>query len=160
MAARIQDAVEDLDLTVKHIRTVIFDLESTAARGTGLRDRVVALTREARGPLGFAPNVTFDGPVDTLVDDDVGRDLLATLREALSNVARHAAATSADISVSAGPELVLQVRDDGRGLPDQPTTGLGLRNMARRAETRGGRFSARAVDGGGTFVEWAVPLEG
>ena len=160
MAARIQDAVEDLDLTVKHIRTVIFDLESTAARGTGLRDRVVALAREARGPLGFMPEVTFDGPLDTLVGDDVGQDLLATLREALSNVARHARATTIAIHVSAGPELVLRVEDDGCGLPEQPSKGLGLRNMARRAEALGGRFGAGPGAERGTVVEWVVPLVG
>src|SRR5438874_1514378 len=115
MAARIQDAVEDLDVTVKHIRTVIFDLEATAGRATGLRDRVVALAREARGPLGFLPEVTFDGPVDTLVDDDVGRDMLSTLREALSNVARHAGATTVAVSIGAGRDLVLRVEDNGRG---------------------------------------------
>jgi signal transduction histidine kinase len=160
VAARIQDAVEDLDLTVKHIRTVIFDLEATAGRVTGLRDRIMALTREARGPLGFNPEVTFDGPIDTLVDNDVGRDLLATLREALSNVARHAAATSVDVGVTAGHEVVLEVRDDGRGLPDRPSDGLGLRNMARRAEALGGRFSARSGADRGTIIEWAVPLVG
>jgi nitrate/nitrite-specific signal transduction histidine kinase len=158
MAARIQDAVEDLDLTVKHIRTVIFDLEATAGRGVGLRDRIVTLAREARGPLGFIPEVLFDGPVDTLVPDDTGRELLATLREALSNVARHAAAKHVTVRVSAGSELVMQVADDGRGLPAEPGSGLGLRNMARRAEALTGRFSAGAGAEGGTVVEWAVPL--
>lgn len=158
VAARIQDAVEDLDLTVKHIRTVIFGLETGGARGTGLRDRVLTLAREARGALGFMPDVSFDGPVDTLVDDQAGQDLLGTLREAVSNVARHAGATRLEISVAAGDELSLSVRDDGRGLPAQPSSGLGLRNMASRAEKLGGRFTASAQDGGGTLVEWVVPL--
>ncbi|MEW6470898.1 MAG: GAF domain-containing sensor histidine kinase [Actinomycetota bacterium] len=159
VAARIQDAVEDLDLTVKHIRTVIFGLETASARASGLRERVLTLAGEARGALGFAPEVTFDGVIDTVVPDQVGRELLATLREALSNVARHAAASKAGVSVAAGDEVVLRVRDDGRGLPpDRPGGGLGLRNMASRAERLGGRFSIRSEPGGGTVVEWAVPL--
>jgi signal transduction histidine kinase len=159
VAARIQDAVEDLDVTVKHIRTVIFGLETAAARGSGLRDRIMTLTGEARGALGFPPEVSFEGPIDTVVDDQVGRQLVATLREALSNVARHAGATRVEVSVAAGEELVLRVRDDGRGLPaDRGDSGLGLRNMASRAEQLGGRFSARSEPAGGTLVEWVAPL--
>jgi signal transduction histidine kinase len=160
VAARIQDAVEDLDLTVKHIRTVIFGLETAAARGgTGLRDQIMTLTGEARGALGFPPEVLFEGAIDTLVDDDAGRELLATLREALSNVARHAGASKVEVTVAAGDDLVLRVSDDGRGLPvDRSGGGLGLRNMASRAEDMGGRFAVRSGAGGGTVVEWSVPL--
>jgi two-component system, NarL family, sensor histidine kinase DevS len=160
VAARIQDAVEDLDVTVKHIRTVIFGLETAATRSSGLRDRMMTLIREARGALGFMPDVTFDGAIDTLVASETGSELLATLREALSNVARHAAASKVEIDVTAGDELALRLRDNGRGLPAGPHQGggLGLRNMANRAERLGGRFSARAETDGGTLVEWVVPL--
>jgi len=159
VAARIQDAVEDLDLTVKHIRTVIFGLETAAARAGGLRDRLMTLVREARGALGFLPEVTFEGPIDTLVEEQAAANLLAAVREALSNVARHAGAKHVVVVVTAGDELVLRVRDDGRGLPpDAASGGLGLRNMASRAERLGGHFSARAEPAGGTIVEWVVPL--
>jgi signal transduction histidine kinase len=157
--ARIQDAVEDLDVTVKHIRTVIFGLEAAAARGSGLRDRVMTLAGEARGALGFMPEVTFEGVIDAVVDDNLGRELLATLREALSNVARHAGAHKVEIGVTAGEDLLLRVRDDGRGLPTGGHGGgLGLRNMANRAERLGGRCSIRSEPDGGTLVEWAVRL--
>jgi signal transduction histidine kinase len=159
VAARIQDAVEDLDITVKHIRTVIFGLETAAARTSGLRERVLTLAGEARGALGFLPEVTFDGVIDTMVDDNTGRELLATLREALSNVARHAGAGRVEVAVTAGEELALRVRDDGRGLPDDAAAGgFGLRTMASRAERMGGHFSARTDPAGGTVVEWTVPL--
>ena len=161
VAARIQDAVEDLDVTVKHIRTVIFGLETAAARTSGLRDRIMTLVREARGALGFLPEVTLEGTIDTSVDDHIAPDLLSTLREALSNVARHAGATKTEVRVAAGDELVVQIRDNGRGLPDDDGRrgGLGIRNMASRAEHLGGRFEARAEPGGGTLVEWAVPID-
>jgi signal transduction histidine kinase len=157
VAARIQDAVEDLDVTVKHIRTVIFGLETSASRGEGLRHKAMILTREASGALGFLPEVTFAGAVDTLVPEGVGGELLATLREALSNVARHAGASHALVEIEAGPEIVLRVTDDGRGLPDERGAGLGMRNMASRAEALGGRLTARRGDEGGTVVEWSVP---
>ncbi|HVW32361.1 MAG TPA: GAF domain-containing protein [Acidimicrobiia bacterium] len=157
VAARIQDAVEDLDTTVKHIRTVIFGLETATAKGESIRHRILALAREARGALGFLPEVPVNGAVDTLVRDDVGRELLATLREALSNVARHAGAGRVEVELSAGVEIVLRIVDDGRGLPDAPSRGLGLRNMASRAEALGGRCDIRRGESSGTVVEWTVP---
>ena len=83
--------MDDLDLTVKHIRSAIFKLESSrATSGGGLRDGVLALGRQAAGALGFEPRCFFDGPVDSGVGADLATELLATLREALTNVARHA----------------------------------------------------------------------
>jgi signal transduction histidine kinase len=124
VAARIQDAVEDLDVTVKHIRTVIFGLETAATRASGLRDRVLTMVREARGSLGFLPQVTFEGPIDTLVDERVSDELLAALREALANIARHTAANHVDVTVTAGDELVLRISDDGGGTPVEWTQPL------------------------------------
>ena len=157
VTARIQNAVEDLDVTVKHIRTVIFGLETSASQGDGLRHKVMTLIREASGALGFLPEVTFAGALDTLVPEDLGHEVLATLREGLSNVARHAGAGRVLVEIEAGPEVVLRVTDDGRGLPDEPAAGLGMRNMASRAVALGGHFAARPGDEGGTVVEWAVP---
>jgi signal transduction histidine kinase len=158
VAARIQDAVEDLDVTVKHIRTVIFGLETATTRGDGVRHKAMTLTREASGALGFLPEVTFGGAVDTMVPDDVARELLATMREALSNVARHARADHVLVEIESGPpEIVLRITDDGGGIPERPGGGLGLRNMASRAEALGGRFAVQSGAAGGTVVEWAVP---
>ena len=157
---RIEAAVDDLDLTVKHIRSAIFELESSRVSSSGgLRDRVLGLGREAAGALGFEPRCFFEGPVDSAVADDVAGDLLATLREALSNVARHAKATRVDVEVVVTGQVVLRVVDDGRGPPgrDAPRR-LGLNNMETRAAQRGGRFELRAGLPAGTIVEWQVPL--
>ena len=115
VAARIHDAVEDLDVTVKHIRTVIFGLETAATRASGLRDRIFSLVREARGHLGFLPELTFEGPIDTMVDEEASTGLLNALRDALSNVARNPTTRHVAVHVSAGNELLLRVRDDGGG---------------------------------------------
>ncbi|MDQ1514561.1 MAG: hypothetical protein QOE80_391 [Actinomycetota bacterium] len=157
---RIEAAVDDLDLTVKHIRSAIFELESSRVSSSGgLRDRVLGLGREAAGALGFEPRCFFEGPVDSAVADDVAGDLLATLREALSNVARHAKATRVDVEVVVTGQVVLRVVDDGRGPPgrDAPRR-LGLNNMETRAAQRGGRFELRAGLPAGTIMEWQVPL--
>lgn len=160
VAERINSAVDDLDVTVRHIRTAIFGLESSSPRGEGLRSRVLSVVAEATGPLGFEPRVLFDGPVDATVPDLVVPELVATLREALSNVARHARASRVEVELSSGADdVVLVVRDDGVGLPaERSTGGHGLANMAVRAERCGGSSSARSQPGGGTVVEWRVPL--
>ena len=158
-STRIEAAVDDLDVTVKHIRSAIFKLESArASTGGGLRDRVLALGREAAGALGFEPRCTFDGPVDSSVSDDLLSDILATLREALSNVARHAAATEVDVEVVATDEVVLRVVDDGVGPPAPGAArGHGLNNMEARATRRQGSFALGPGPVGGTAVEWRVP---
>lgn len=161
VAERIEAAVEDLDLTVKHIRTAIFGLESSRGRAVnGTRAEVMALCREAAGPLGFEPRVTFEGPIDANVQGSVAVDLLSVVREALSNVARHAHAGRVDIRLQAmDGSLSLSVVDDGVGLADdRSVTGHGLRNLRERAERHGGSFVARPAVPAGTRIEWQVPL--
>src|SRR5262249_11812465 len=144
---------------VRHIRTVIFDVESTRASIGTLRRRVLDVAREAARPLGFQPRVIFDGPVELEIVGPVADDLVATLREALSNVARHAAAQSVDVGVRATADRIdLRVADDGRGIgADADTGGRGLTNMRTRAERHGGTFVLASNATGGTVVEWAVP---
>ena len=140
---RIESAVDDLDLTVKHIRTAIFGLERTRPTSEGLRSRVLAIAREAGGTTGFEPRVLLEGPLDTAVEDARAAELLATLREALSNVARHARASRADVTVIAEDgRLRLLVADDGVGPPaDDAPRGNGLANMVERADRLGGSCS-------------------
>lgn len=155
---RIESAVDELDLTVKHIRSAIFGLETTRPVGNGVRDQVVALLHEVSRPLGFEPRVLFEGPVDNAVDRRVATELLTTMREALSNVARHAKASSVDVSVLVGDDITLRVVDDGIGLPAEGApVGSGMRNMAARATDLGGSLTVGARPGGGTLLEWRVP---
>lgn len=157
---RIGAAVDDLDLTVKHIRTAIFGLEQTRVTAHGLRERILSLAREAAGPLGFEPRVLLDGPLDTGLDDRVGAELVATLREALSNVARHARATQVEVEVILAEDLRLRVIDDGVGPPDElAPRGKGLRNMAERAARLGGEMALRPASYAGTELDWRVPRE-
>jgi len=158
--ARIESAVDELDLTVKHIRTAIFGLERTRPTSEGLRSRVLAIAREAGGSMGYEPTVLLDGPLDTAVEDSRAAELLATLREALSNIARHAQASHAEVTVLAGHgQLRLLVADDGIGPPsDDAPRGNGLANMAQRAERLGGSSRLSESDTGGTLVTWEIPL--
>jgi nitrate/nitrite-specific signal transduction histidine kinase len=155
-ARRVDQAVADLDVTIKDIRTAIFGLEQHAVSG-GLRARVVAAAHAARDALGFEPRVVFDGPLDTTVGPDAAEAVVATVREALSNVARHAGASAVDVEVTVDDDVRVHVRDDGVGIPDAPGAGHGLANMAARADRLGGAFSAARATPAGTIVTWRAP---
>jgi signal transduction histidine kinase len=155
---RIEEAVDGLDVTVKQIRTAIFGLEPRAAGAEGLRSRVLSLAREATASLGFEPRVLLDGPIDTGLDDRTGAELLSTLRESLSNVARHAGAHQVEVEVTVADDVCLRVVDDGVGPPAAGAPrGKGLANMASRAERLGGSLQLRPHEPSGTALEWRVP---
>jgi signal transduction histidine kinase len=157
-AERLRQVVAELDSVISDIRTTIFDLQTEGKLQSGLRAAVRALAADAGERLGFKPRVRFAGPVDTAVDPEIGDQLLAVLREALSNVIRHAAATAVEVEVVVGPELVLRVCDDGLGASTDWGDGFGLRNMAVRADVLGGSFALGAHSPRGTVLQWRVPL--
>ncbi|MEV7233096.1 GAF domain-containing protein [Streptomyces sp. NPDC051020] len=161
-------AVDELDVTIQEIRTAIFALQQEPAEApSGLRARVLREINMAAVPLGFKPSHRFLGPVDSLVGELTGKNLIAALREALSNAFRHAEASLIDVVVDAtvtlpdGRDAVrLSVADDGVGIPEGGRRS-GLRNLARRAESLGGSSwfgPGLGEDGGGTTVVWEVPL--
>jgi signal transduction histidine kinase len=156
LAARINTAVDDLDTTIRDIRTAIFELRTpmSAALRIDLRELVEAAAR----PLGFRPGLQLAGPVDSAVPDEVRPDLLAVVREALSNVARHARASAATVQVQVGDgRLRVGVTDNGVGATGAGERG-GLANMRQRAARHGGTFAVRPADPTGTVIEWSVPL--
>jgi signal transduction histidine kinase len=158
---RVLAAVEDLDGTIREIRTTIYSLQSTAgAAPGGLRARILGVVESSGGDDRPAPSVQFDGPVDALVSPEIADQLLAVLREAVSNANRHAQASRVRVLVSAvDGELSLEVTDDGIGFsPEAPRSGLA--NLAHRAERLGGTFSIGTGDAGGTQLRWQVPLAG
>lgn len=155
---RLQQAVDELDETIREIRISIFDLEARDAERDGLRARVLALASEATATLGFEPKVHMEGPLDAATDASTREELLKTLREALSNVARHAGASGVDVRLSAGAgTITLRVADNGMGLAADAPRGHGLDNMEARAEALGGICEFSSRPGGGMVVTWRVP---
>jgi signal transduction histidine kinase len=157
VASRIQQAVDDLDATIRDIRGVIFALQAHERGDESLRVQVLGLATEMSDALGFAPRIHFDGPVDSAIDDTLVGELLAVLRELLSNVAHHAAAGAADIYLLAGSEIILRVEDNGRGPGPERAAGRGLKNLETRAQAYGGSFALVAKEGRGSLAEWRVP---
>ena len=161
---RVHRAVDDLDLTIKEIRSTIYALHSPVGNVTTLRGRILEVVDAATEQLGHAPALRLGGLIDTNVPADIGDQAIAVLREALSNVVRHASAARVEVDVQvaevggdAVESLVITVRDDGKGLPEGGRRS-GLANLAERAARLGGAFTAAAHSDGGTEVSWRVPL--
>ncbi|GFH38021.1 sensor histidine kinase [Streptomyces pacificus] len=161
VAERVQRVVDDLDDTIKTVRGTIYALrERDRADGRGgLRGRLLAEADRAATVLGFAPALRMTGLLDTDVPDGHAEQLLAVLRETLSNTARHARATAVEVTAETdGSRLRLLVADNGRGIDPAVTRRSGLDNLLRRATGLGGSFAVTANRPTGTIAEWTVPL--
>ncbi len=157
---RLGEVVAALDGTIRTIRTVIFDLSSPVHARSGLRSRVDDLVGDVVRTLGIEPRCHFTGPLDTGVPDDLVEEAVAVVREGLTNVARHAGASTVDLRIDVADRLVVEIVDDGVGIADEPTRRSGLANLADRAARHDGTFSAYPNPMGGTVVEWSVPMPG
>ncbi|MFD5827280.1 GAF domain-containing sensor histidine kinase [Lentzea sp. NPDC060358] len=164
---RLSGFVEEVDHTIREIRRTIFSLQEPLPGSKSLRAQVLNAVHESARLLGFEPDVSLEGPLDTVVPDQLRPDLLATLREALANVVRHARAKHVAVAVSVNrtmTRLELTVRDDGRGLPLSDDSGGvphhagGLANMAARARRHHGDCAVDSIPGAGVSVTWFVPL--
>ncbi|MFI0765313.1 GAF domain-containing protein [Streptomyces sp. NPDC021218] len=160
VGARVQRVVDDLDDTIKVIRSTIYSLgEQERSRSEGLRARLVAAMERAAEALGFPPALRMTGLLDTNVPAGHAEHMLAVAGEALSNAARHAHATAVDVSVEVtDTALRLKVADNGHGVAPAVTRRSGLANLQQRAEELGGSFSLRPNEPRGTVVEWTAPL--
>ena len=159
-ADRIEQVVGNLDHAIRQIRNSIFELrEHVGPQGPGVRSSVLGIAAELASLLGFEPEVRFAGPVDTVVDQALAEDLVAVVREALTNVARHAGASCVEIALTASSARVeLRVADDGNGMGGTERRS-GLDNLATRAHRRQGTFSlASPDDGPGTVLLWVCPV--
>ncbi|MBW3086416.1 Oxygen sensor histidine kinase response regulator DevS/DosS [Austwickia sp. TVS 96-490-7B] len=153
---RIDTAVDQLDAAVKDIRQAIFELHHQIPEG-GLGPELEAIVESASEGFGFIPDVTFEALADIPMEYEA--DVLAVVRESLSNIVRHAHATDAHVSVSAVDDIVITVRDNGIGIPEGAARS-GLVNLRERAEARGGSCHATGLDPVGSEVMWRVPLPG
>ena len=158
---RIMRAVDDLDISIRQVRSTIFELHQRWLQESSLRSQILGVCDQAATTLGFKPRCDIDGPVDSAVGDLIRGHLLLCLREALSNVARHAEATNVEVRVVVRDGHVrLIVADDGIGYEEKlGQRSSGLDNMLVRAESLNGRFSIGPGVAAGAVVEWDVPLD-
>jgi signal transduction histidine kinase len=159
MAKGLEAAVAEIDHVIHQVRSTIYELGMNG-ENRGIRDSVITLVRELDTVVGFEVQVSIDGPVDASISDQVAEHLLATIRESVTNIGRHANATEASVNLSVeGDQCRLTISDNGTGFdPSKPGDGgLGLTNLRRRAEKLNGTFAIEEAEGGGTSLVWQVP---
>ena len=160
MADRLGSVISNIDDTIRQIRSSIYEL-GLVGDDRGVRARILALVRVLSPVVGFEVHVSFDGPVDSAIPDTVVEHLLATVREAVTNIGRHAHASQASVILNVvNGVCCLQVVDNGRGINESGGTqaGLGLVNLQRRAEKLHGQLVIESPGAGGTLLIWQVPV--
>jgi len=160
---RVSRSVDELDETIKEIRQTIFALhEPVDGPTSSARGRVLREISQSASLLGFEPAVRFTGPVDSMLAPEIAEHLMAALREALTNAAKHAVAGRVEVIVQIeGGDVVLVVSDDGVGIAaDGPGRRSGVANIDSRAHELGGSCRLERVSAeGGTRMTWRVPLD-
>lgn len=152
-----------MDETIREIRGAIFALQARdAEEPRDPRADIVRLVEEMTEMLGFAPSLRLGPGLRALRNEELAEQALIVLREALSNVARHAGATRADVTLDIDDDgyLTVTVTDNGTGIPPGPRRS-GLRNLAERAAALGGEMRLSEAGPGasrpGARLEWRVP---
>jgi signal transduction histidine kinase len=162
-AAKLEAVVDEVDRIISEVRTIVFTLGPAGRRGP-LGQELTDVVAQASRVLGFTPAVRIEGPVETLLSDEIRTEMVASMREALGNVARHARATHASVVISIVDEqIVMTVTDNGVGPPEDEATklgGHGLNNLMSRAAAFGGTCTLtrrEPTDGSGAVLRWAAP---
>ena len=154
---RIEGAISMLDAATLQIRSAIFAL--TGAPTGAIRDQLVAVVSDLGTSFATTPHLAFVGPIDLVLTGRLAHDVVAVVREGLTNVAKHASASNVSLTVSAVDDLVtVEIIDNGVGVVAGPNES-GVANLRRRAALRYGHFSLESADGE-TRLLWSVALEG
>ena len=156
---RLDRAIDDLDETIRQIRSTIFAISRPEGpSASSLRREVLEICDEVSSRLGLDVTAALTGPVDQVVGRNAGDGVLAVLREALTNVVRHAGASKTEVTLEVSTDaLTLTVADDGQGLtPASGSGGRGLANLAARAQDLGGWFDLSSGSDGGTVLRWHI----
>ena len=158
---RLDAIVDDIDRIISEVRTIVFTLGTASHRGA-LGQELADIVAQASRVLGFTPALRMEGPVESVLSAEIRTEMVASMREALGNVARHAEATSASVLLElAGDRVVMTVIDNGVGPPadaDAMRGGHGLSNLLARAEAFGGDCTLTRRDEGGAELRWSAPF--
>jgi two-component system sensor histidine kinase DevS len=158
-AAKLEAVVDDVDRIISEVRTIVFTLGPGGRRGA-LGQELADVVAQASRVLGFTPTLRVEGPVESVLTDEVRTEMVASMREALGNVARHAGATKATVVIEvADDQVVMTVTDNGVGPPvdaQQVRSGHGLNNLMSRAAAFGGTCELLAADGPGAMLRWTA----
>ena len=159
LRGKLGEQVDAIDTAIAEIRTAVFTLTSRPHGTPAIRHQVLDVVSEMSDSFESAPRLTFSGPVDLLIDGDLASDVIAVVREGLTNVARHAGSTQSSVDVSVAHDRVsVTIDDDGRGIAATDIRSSGTANLAARAANHGGVFELTARKPRGTSLQWSAPL--
>jgi signal transduction histidine kinase len=156
VAGRLDEHIDQLHEVIQEIRTAIFDLQTDSGDETRLRARLHTIIRELTRDTAIHPMVRMSGPLD-VVPTGLAEHSEAVVREAVSNAIRHAHAGELSITISLDDDLVIDVTDNGVGIPDTVARS-GLHNLSQRAADAGGSCTVGRLPEGGTRFLWSAPL--
>jgi PAS domain S-box-containing protein len=161
-AGRLEVIIDDIDRIISEVRTIVFTLGSAGHRGA-LGQELADVMAQASRVLGFTPALRLGGPVESVLSDEIRTEMVASMREALGNVARHAGASTAHVEVEIdGDRVVMTVTDNGVGPPQDAAAlrgGHGLANLQSRAAAFGGECTLEpGPDGKGAVLRWSAPF--
>jgi signal transduction histidine kinase len=155
--SRINNVLDELDTTIKEIRTTIFEIDQEQATDASLQSRISSLTMEVANRLGVHTDVKIEAGIDAAIGPHCAHHTIQALREILSNIVRHSNASAVEIKVSTKDNLIeVVVRDNGVGFTPNIGPGRGLRNLASRARELGGDCTINSEIGRGTMVRWTA----
>jgi len=157
LEARVNQSVDELQAVIDDIRRTIFNLQHPLAGQRDFVERIQGAIARLTGASDQVTTLRMDGPANT-VGDELAEHAEAVVVEALSNAVRHSGAATITVEVSVTDTLLIEITDDGRGIPSDNQRHSGLANMARRAEDLGGRCTIGSPPTGGTHVRWSAPL--
>lgn len=159
---RLNEAIRGLNTIIKDIRNYILDLRPERFDGSDLRAALNRLAREFQANTLANVDVNYDAKLNGHLNEKTAVAAFHIVQEALANAAKHAAATHLDVVIALkGNEVVVGVRDNGRGFKEEDThqrLGHGLSNMELRARAIGGRLKIDSQPGAGTVVTAYLPL--
>ena len=161
-ASKLETIIDDIDRIIAEVRTIVFTLGSAGHRGA-LGQELADVMAQASRVLGFTPALRMGGPVESALSDEVRTEMVASMREALGNVARHADASSAQVQVEIVEDrVVMTVTDNGVGPPADAAAlrgGHGLANLQSRAASLGGDCTLESNPAGqGAVLRWSAPF--
>jgi signal transduction histidine kinase len=160
IARRMGTVIAEIDESITQLRSIIYALGLTGGE-RDIRAKIITLLGDLVEVVGFEVRSSFDGAVDSAISDEIAEHLLIIVREAVTNIGRHARATEATVQVRVDADhCQLIVTDNGLGMGSGKTRegGLGLANMRRRAEKLRGSLDVQSPATGGTTLTWRVPI--
>jgi len=157
VAERLNRTLDDLQTIIEEIRTTIFQLKSPLGKSGDFRHRIQRVVADLTKNRDVVTTVRLHGPM-TAVAGELAEHAEAVTAEAISNALRHSGGSRLTVEVSVADMFILNVIDNGCGIPAGNSRRSGLANMTRRAEQIGGTCEVTNPPEGGTRVHWIAPL--